>query len=192
MTKLKQTLALSAVMVAGMMFLCIWYAVQVDALERRVDGLKKELEAERSISAQAVDLAKMSDVVSELRKQLHGEQDDLDLLARVIHEEARGESYEGKLMVGSVVVNRVKHASFPNTVREVVYQKNQFDVLPKLSTSMSSDDSRKAAKEVMTKGSILPREVVVFFNKGVNESWVQSRKVYKVVGNHAFAYLDRK
>lgn len=54
-------------------------------------------------------------------------QDDLYLLAAIIHAEAEGEPYEGKIAVGSVVMNRVFSSKFPNTISGVVYQKNQFE-----------------------------------------------------------------
>ena len=53
-------------------------------------------------------------------------QSDLTLMAAIIQAEADNQSYEGKLAVGSVVMNRVKSSRFPNTVSGVIYQKNQF------------------------------------------------------------------
>lgn len=53
-------------------------------------------------------------------------QDDINLLAALIHCEAGGESYTGKVAVGAVVLNRVNSASFPNTISEVIYQSGQF------------------------------------------------------------------
>lgn len=47
---------------------------------------------------------------------------DIQLLARAINGEARGEPYEGQVAVGAVILNRVKHSSFPNTISGVVYQ----------------------------------------------------------------------
>ena len=47
---------------------------------------------------------------------------DIQLLARAINGEARGEPYEGQVAVGAVILNRVKHSSFPNTVTGVIYQ----------------------------------------------------------------------
>lgn len=51
---------------------------------------------------------------------------DIELLAAIIYCEARGESYEGMLAVGSVVLNRVNSTRFPDTIRGVIYQKSQF------------------------------------------------------------------
>lgn len=51
---------------------------------------------------------------------------DLQLLARAINGEARGESYEGQVAVGAVILNRVKHADFPNTIAGVIYEPGAF------------------------------------------------------------------
>ena len=56
-------------------------------------------------------------------------QSDYNLLARLISAEARGESYTGQVAVGAVVLNRVEHPSFPNTISGVVYQKGAFSCL---------------------------------------------------------------
>ena len=55
--------------------------------------------------------------------------DMVDLLARLINGEARGEPYEGQVAVGAVVLNRVKSSEFPNTISGVIYQKNQFSCI---------------------------------------------------------------
>ena len=55
-----------------------------------------------------------------------GDSGSLDLLARLISAEARGEPYEGQVAVGAVVLNRVEHPSFPNSVAEVIYQPGAF------------------------------------------------------------------
>lgn len=57
--------------------------------------------------------------------------DEVYLLAAIIHCEARGESYEGQVAVGAVVLNRVKSDSFPDTIKEVIYQKGQFTPVAK-------------------------------------------------------------
>ena len=53
-------------------------------------------------------------------------QSDIQLMARAINGEARGEPYEGQVAIGAVILNRVKHASFPNTIAGVIYQSGAF------------------------------------------------------------------
>ena len=54
---------------------------------------------------------------------------DVQLMARAINGEARGEPYEGQVAVGAVILNRVKHSQFPNTIAGVIYQSGAFTAL---------------------------------------------------------------
>ena len=75
---------------------------------------------------------------------------NLDLLARLVHGEARGEPYTGKVAVAAVVLNRVKSSSFPNTVAGVIYQKGAFDAVSDGQINMSPDStSKKAAQDAL-------------------------------------------
>ena len=51
---------------------------------------------------------------------------DVQLIARAINGEARGEPYEGQVAVGAVILNRVKSSKFPNTIAGVIYQSGAF------------------------------------------------------------------
>lgn len=68
---------------------------------------------------------------------------NLDLLARLVHGEARGEPYSGQVAVAAVVLNRVKSSSFPNTIAGVIYQKGAFDVVSDGQINMSPDSTSK-------------------------------------------------
>ena len=122
--------------------------------------------------------------------------DDLHLLARLVESEAGNESYETKMMVASVVMNRVADSRFPNSIREVIYQKGQFEVTARKVNGVlmidrePSLDSLRAANDILNKGSILPSNVLVFYQKGVDEGWVTSRTTHLISGNTVFAYTD--
>ena len=80
--------------------------------------------------------------------------DDLYLMAAIIHAEAEGEPYEGKIAVGSVVMNRIFSSKFPNTLSGVIYQKNQFEPassgrLQMILSRGPNPDCFEAAKEVL-------------------------------------------
>lgn len=114
--------------------------------------------------------------------------EEKDLLARVVHAEAKGESFEGKVAVAHVVLNRVEHDNFPNTIREVIYQPRQFQPVTNGAIYQRADaDSIKAVEEALanrsdTKGSIY------FYNPRIaTSSWIFSRETVKVIGNHVFA-----
>lgn len=85
-----------------------------------IEALKKQLEAEKANSSLAANSA-WRDI-----SQVSFEEGDRKLLANLIYCEARGESYDGKVAVGSVVINRVLSERFPNTVVGVIYAPNQF------------------------------------------------------------------
>lgn len=111
------------------------------------------------------------------------------LLARLITAEARGESLNGQIAVGAVVVNRVKSSLFPGTLWDVIYQPRQFtpveaDNLPISPTSSSIEAARRAlAGEDPTGGALF------FYNPNITQTpefW-ESRPVIKRIGNHNFA-----
>ena len=125
--------------------------------------------------------------------------EELDLLARLIHSEGGTESYDTQLMIGSVVMNRVDATEFfPNTIREVIYQDNQFSVtiLEENGILMidkpADDEAKKAAYEVLTYGSVLPHDVQVFFHKRITSGWVCTREQYGTFDNTTFAYIYKK
>lgn len=127
-------------------------------------------------------------------------EEELDLLARLIYSEAGIESYDTKLKIGSVVLNRMEDPYFPNTLREVIYQKNQFSVtfLVKADGIVAiehpaDEDSKKAALELLTGGSVLPQKVQVFYNPSyVKSGWVTTREPYGKYDHTMFAYIYEK
>lgn len=108
--------------------------------------------------------------------------DDLYVLSHIINAEAGGESDECQLAVGSVVLNRVNHKSFPNTIYGVVFQKGQYS--PTWNGSYyktPTDRAVKNAKYLLENGSILPPNVVY------QAQFVQGT-VYKKIGTEYFCY----
>ena len=114
---------------------------------------------------------------------------DVDLLARLIYSEARGEPYIGKLAVGNVVMNRVMSERFPNTIRSVIYAQGQFCVVRNGMIDREADqDSIDAAIEVMAGRRILDGDVVYFYNpKTASDKWIRTRSVSARYGNHNFS-----
>ena len=125
-------------------------------------------------------------------------EEECDLLARLIYSESGGESYETKLKVGSVVMNRVESDKFPNSIHGVIYQDKQFSVTTyKLNGVVmidrpANEESKKAAREILEYGSVLPADVQVFYADYCKESWVNSREVYGTFDSTVFAYIYPK
>lgn len=119
--------------------------------------------------------------------------EDFDCLAKTIYFEAGNQSYEGKLAVGEVVLNRVRSDIFPNTICAVVKQKHQFswywdgksDNVPEKAPAWS--DSCAAAREVLTgKAQIYDSEVLHYHADYVNPSWAQQLEIAARIDNHIF------
>ena len=125
-------------------------------------------------------------------------EEELDLLSRLIYSEGGIESYDTQLKIGSVVMNRVDDPYFPNTIREVIYQKNQFSVtFTKLDGVIMIDrpadeEAKKAAYEILNYGSVLPKDVQVFYEKSITTGWVASREPYGTFDRTTFAYIYPK
>jgi N-acetylmuramoyl-L-alanine amidase len=111
------------------------------------------------------------------------------LLARIIHGEARGESFKGKVGVGAVILNRVKSSQFPNTIREVILQRGQFSSLLDGQANFFPDQvSMNAAKTALI-GYDPTHSSLFFYNPKVatNLSWISQRPIIKKIGDHVFA-----
>lgn len=112
---------------------------------------------------------------------------DLNLLAHLVYAEARGESYTGQVAVASVVLNRVKSSSFPNTVAGVIYQSGAFSVVSDGQINLEPNQTaRNAARDAMN-GWDPSYGAIYYFNPNTaTSSWIWSRPVTVVIGNHRF------
>lgn len=112
---------------------------------------------------------------------------NLNLLAKVINGEARGESYEGQVAVGAVVLNRVKHSSFPNTIAGVVYQKGAFTAVDDGQINKPIESSCYKAAEDALNGWDPSGGAIYYYNpQTATSSWIWSRPVIKQIGKHVF------
>lgn len=114
-------------------------------------------------------------------------ENDVALLARLISAEARGEPYSGQVAVGAVVLNRIKHPSFPSTLAGVIYQKGAFSCLEDGQFYKPvSDSAYRAARDAMN-GWDPSGGAIYYFNPATATSrWIWSRPVIVVIGSHRF------
>ncbi|SRR5690554_1603867 len=114
---------------------------------------------------------------------------DLELLARLIHGEARGEPYEGQVAVGAVVLNRVKSPGFPNTIREVIFQKNQFSAVSDGQFYLEPNETAYRAARDALSGRDPSLGALFFYNPKTAKTlyWLSTRETTVVIGNHVFA-----
>ena len=115
------------------------------------------------------------------------EQGDVQLLARLISAEARGEPYSGQVAVGAVVLNRMKHPSFPNTMSGVIYQSGAFSCLSDGQFNQPVADSAYRAARDALNGWDPSGGAIYYFNPATATSkWIWSRPLLVVIGKHRF------
>ena len=109
------------------------------------------------------------------------------LLGRLVHGEARGEPYVGKVAVGAVVLNRVRHPSFPNTISGVIYQTGAFDAVTDGQINLEPDsESLRAARDAMN-GWDPTGGCLYYYNPAkTSNKWILSRPIMMRIGNHVF------
>jgi N-acetylmuramoyl-L-alanine amidase len=114
---------------------------------------------------------------------------DVQLLARAINGEARGEPYEGQVAVGAVILNRVKDPNFPNTIAGVIYQPGAFTAVSDGQISVPIDPSSsvvKAAQDALN-GWDPTDGCIYYWNPATaTSSWIWSRKIVAKIGKHNF------
>lgn len=111
-----------------------------------------------------------------------------DLLARLVHAEAKGEPHAGKVAVAMVVLNRVADDRFPDKIKDVIYEKRQFQPVDNGSINKPADaKAKKAVREALAlEGQ--GNESVFFFNPDKTSSkWLRTKTVTAEIGNHRFA-----
>lgn len=112
---------------------------------------------------------------------------DYNLLARIISAEARGEPYTGQVAVGAVILNRVKHSSFPDSISGVIYQSGAFTCVTDGQINQPVADSAYRAATDALNGWDPSGGAIYYYNpKTAKSSWIFSRPVIATIGNHRF------
>lgn len=110
----------------------------------------------------------------------------VELLARIIHAEARGESYEGQVAVGAVVLNRVANDRFPRSIQDVIYQPRQFTPVSR-GLPEAGAPARRAARAALA-GEDPTGGSLYFYNpRTARDEWIRSRETVCEIGGHRFA-----
>lgn len=112
---------------------------------------------------------------------------NVNLLAKVIYGEARGEPYTGQVAVGAVIMNRVKSSKFPNTISGVVYQSGAFDAVADGQVNMTPDATAKKAAQDAINGWDPSYGAIYYFNPNTaTNKWIWSRPLTVTIGKHRF------
>ena len=112
---------------------------------------------------------------------------NVNLLAKLIYGEARGEPYVGQVAVGAVVMNRVRSSSFPNTISGVIYQRGAFDVVSEGNLNVTPNETSKKAAQDAINGWDPSYGAIYYFNPSTaTNKWIWSRPLTVTIGNHRF------
>lgn len=122
-----------------------------------------------------------------LKSGSSGNSDSVNLLARAINGEARGEPYTGQVAVGAVILNRVKHPSFPNTIAGVIYQPGAFTAVSDGQIHAQMEESCiRAAKDALNGWDPAGGAIYYYNPKTATNRWIRTRPVIATIGKHVF------
>lgn len=114
---------------------------------------------------------------------------DVQLLARAINGEARGEPYEGQVAVGAVILNRVKDLKFPNSIAGVIYQPGAFTAVSDGQINVPIEEGAtvvKAARDALNGWDPTDGAIYYFNPDTATNKWIWSRPLIKTIGKHRF------
>ena len=113
---------------------------------------------------------------------------DLHLLAKCVHAEARGEPYTGQVAVAAVILNRVKSPSFPNTIAGVIYQPYAFTAVDDGQINLTPNQTAYKAAQDALNGWDPTYGCLYYYNPATaTSSWIWSRQTVVTIGKHVFA-----
>ena len=122
-----------------------------------------------------------------LAENASGNASDVQLLARAINGEARGESYEGQVAVGAVILNRVDHPSFPGTVAGVIYQPGAFTAVSDGQINAAMEEScYRAARDALNGWDPVGGAIYYYNPKTATNKWIRTRPIVATIGKHVF------
>ncbi|MGZ7151791.1 cell wall hydrolase [Bacillus sp. BC08] len=115
-----------------------------------------------------------------------------DLMARLVTAEAGGESYEGKVAVAKVILNRVKAKGFPNTITGVIYEPIKYGyaftpITDGRINQPASPEATMAVEEAISTNGIHSDWLYFYNPKTSTDKWITTRQTVAVIGNHVFA-----
>ncbi len=155
------------------------------------DGSSPEVIEEVPCTAQVLDLQPEVLQPEPEPEPTYSEQ-DLEWLARIIHAEAKGEPFKGKVAVGAVVLNRVENDKFPKSIYQVIHHKikgkYQFQPVANGHIHNQPDESSKEAAKQALQGTDPTNGALFFYNPKIARSkWIATLPQKAVIGNHVFA-----
>jgi len=145
----------------------------------------RTIEVPYEVKAEPVYIKEYVEVVTHNENRYSGIEitdEDRELMAAIVYHEARGECFAGQRMVAEVILNRVLSNKFPNTIKEVVFQKNPVQFTSALYVSSAKpDEVQRAAVNAAIAETPITDEDVLFFMQGAYND-----KIFCRIGSHIF------
>lgn len=114
--------------------------------------------------------------------------DQVEMMARTVHGEARGESYQGQVAVAAVILNRMASNAFPDSTYQVIFQRNAFTAVNDGQYWLKPNATAYKAVKAAMMGWDPSNGATYYYNpRGVTDTWIYSRPVIKAIGKHYFA-----
>lgn len=112
---------------------------------------------------------------------------DLNLLAKIVYAEARGEVYAGQVAIAAVVLNRMRNSSFPNSISGVIYQPGAFTAVSDGQINLTPNSTAKKAAQDALNGWDPTYGSIYYFNpETATSAWIWSRPYVITIGKHRF------
>ncbi len=115
-------------------------------------------------------------------------QEEIELLARAVYSEARGESYTGQVAVAAVILNRLAHPDFPNTIKEVIFQPWAFTAVHDGQFWLTPNaQAYKAVRDAINGWDPTGNAIYYWNPVTATSKWIWSRQIHTQIGKHVFA-----
>lgn len=165
-----------------------YYSGTVDGVfGSKTEASVKNFQKKNGLTADGVVGAKTLAALGLQDSSASSSSNDVNLLARLISAEARGEPYSGQVAVGAVVLNRIKHPSFPNSLSGVIYQSGAFTcVVDGQFDKPIADSAYKAAQDALNGWDPSGGAIYYFNPSTASSSWIWSRPLIVTIGKHRF------
>ncbi|CAG7619331.1 cell wall hydrolase [Paenibacillus allorhizosphaerae] len=125
--------------------------------------------------------------VDSLKQSVAPKETALDQMARIIYAEARGESFDGQVAIGAVILNRVQSNIFPDTIEEVILQPGQFSAVKDGQFELTPNETAYEAAKKALNGSDPTDGALYYYNpRTAKASWSKARPKIAKIGNHVF------
>jgi len=169
----------------------ITFVVEQVPLDRVLGVTAQRNDEKNTTHSEADDLGSAKNTIQTISASRSVGQDllreDLEILARIIHAEARGETFEGQVAVGAVVLNRVHHPDFPKSIKDVVYQPGQFTAVDDRQIELEPNDRAYQAAQAALEGQDPSNGAIFYYNPAIaTDTWIRTRNIIRSIGNHKF------